>query len=357
LNWKHSLLVGMGLCLFLIRGVGAAPSESLVFLQNEEPGKQTLYVYQPGDAKLSTVSSGAGIAVFLRSKHFFYFSDHQLYEYDLSRRRSKLINRFKEGRIQMRTVAESGGLDQLLVVANDQYEVNWYILDLQDNSLRRINQPSYAASSTPVVTNTLVSPDEQYVVTVKSNTFKGRISMTVKMKNAPKKKTFWQLPANQTVLPGLITWAPDSRTLLFHAKAATGAEGFYALYSMKIAELKPQLVAETVLYWDLLTSSGLEEFFPDWAADSRYVVFQCQPTGSPAQSVLLKYELQSGQTSVLTQSNGQNLNPRVAPSGKWIAFLSNRDHGVKQLYLLDQQGQGLKRVLMQGATVWAEWFK
>jgi hypothetical protein len=346
----------MGLGLFLIGGVGATTSEFLVFLQNEEPGRQTLYIYQPEDAELSAVASGAEITVFLRSKHIFYFSDHQLYEYDLSRRRSQLIKRFKEGRIQMRTVAESGGLDQLLVVANDRYEVNWYILDLQDNSLRRISQPSYAGSSNPVGTNTLVSPDGQYVVTVKRNNFKGRIHMTVKMKNAPKKKTFWELPANQTVLPGLITWAPDSRTLLFHTKAATGAEGFYALYSLKIAELQLQLVAETVLYWDLLTSSGLEEFFPAWAADSRYVVFQAQPTGSPTQSVLLKYDLKSGQTSVLTRSDGQNLNPRVAPSGKWIAFLSNRDR-VKQLYFLDQQGQGLKRVSKQGATLWAEWFK
>jgi hypothetical protein len=356
-NWKRYLLCGLGLCLLLVQGViAAASNETLVFSQIDQ-GKQTIYLYQPASAKLVSVVSGAKIAVFLQKKHFYYFTNHQLFEYNLVGKQAKLLNKFTEDEIQMRVVAEENGLNQLLIVASTSHGQNWYIMDVNEASLRRIDQPAYASSANITAVNTLRSPDEKYTVAVKGSAFKGRINLLVQQKKALKSKTIWELPAQLSVMPDLINWSPDGKTLLFHAKPANGFEGFYALYALNLEQLKMQLIDDAVLYWDLVTSAGLDEFLPSWSADSQYVIFQSQPTGSPVQSALLKYDLKNGKTSTLTQSNGQNQYPRIAPSGNWIAFLSNREQRAKQLYIIDQLGAGLKRLSTAGATEWARWFE
>jgi hypothetical protein len=358
LSWKRYLLCGVGLCLLLVQGVIAvAPEESLVFSQTAQ-GKQTIYLYQPARAKLVPVISGSKIAVFLQKKHFYYFLDHQLFEYNMVRDQAKLLYKFVEDEIQMRVVADDNGLNQLLIVAATPHVSNWYIMDVDEASLRRINPPAYAASTDNIANvNTLSSPDKKYTITVKGSAFRGRLNLLVQQKKALKNKTVWELPVDLSVMPELVTWSPDAKTLLFHAKPANGFEGFYALYALHLEQLKMQLIADPVLYRDLIGSAGLDEFGPSWSTDSQYAVFQSQPTGSPAQSALLKYDLKNNKTITLTESNGQNQYPRIAPSGNWIAFLSNREHGVKQLYIIDQHGAGLKRLTTAGATEWAEWFK
>jgi hypothetical protein len=333
----------------------ASPEEVLVFSRNVS-GKQTIYIYQPAAEKLIPVVSGSQISVFLEKKHFYYFTEHQLFEYNPARDEAQFIYKFNEARIQMRVVAEENGLNQLLVVATTPYGQNWYILDVNEASLRRIEPPAYASLVDLTAANVANSPDGKYTISVKGNPYR-RLALVLQQKKNLKNKTVWELPKDLSVMPELITWAPDGSTLLFHAKPATGFEGFYSLYALHLADLKLQMLAETVLYRDLIGSAGLNEFLPSWSADSRYVVFEIQPTGSPAQSSLLQYDLQSGKTITLSASYGQNQNPRIAPSGDWIAFLSNRERGVKKLYLIDRQGQRLKRLTPDGMTEWAEWFR
>jgi tricorn protease-like protein len=355
-NWKRALLWGLGLWLLSLAGVMAAtPEEMLVFSQIDH-GKQTIYIYQPTNAKLQLVVSGAKIAVFLQKKHFYYFLDHQLYEYYPGSNQSKLLYKFSEDKIRMRVVAAENGLNQLLIVASTEYTEKWYILDVNEANLRRIEQPAYAPSANIATKYTLASPDDKYVLTLRGSIYK-RVNLLVQQKKVLKNKTVWQLPGELSVMPELITWAPDGKTLLFYAKPGTGFEGFYSLYALQLDQLKLQTLAETVLYRDFFGSSGLDEFAPSWSADSRYVVFQSQPNGSPSQSILMKYDRQTGKTSTLTESRGQNQYPRIAPSGTWIAFISNREYGRKQLYLVDRQGQGLVRLTPDGVTEWAEWFQ
>jgi hypothetical protein len=356
-NWKRYLLWGLALGSLLLPEVMAAPSEETLVFSQTVPGKQTIYLYQATAAKPVPVVSGSKITVFLQQKHFYYFMDHRLFEYNQVRGQAKLIHKFIENKIQMRVVAAENGLNQLLVVASAPYLTNGYILDVNEASLRRIELPAYASADNLTAVNVAVSPDERYTISVKGNVLRGRLNLLLQQKKAFKKQTVWELPQKLSVMPELITWAPDGKILLFHAKPATGFEGFYSLYALHLDKLKLQLLAESVLYRDLIGSAGLDEFLPSWAADGRYVVFQSQPTGSPAQSLLLKYDFQNGKITTLTASNGQNQYPRVAPSGKWVAFLSNRDQGVKKLYLVDQQGQGLKRLTFDGATEWVEWFQ
>jgi DNA-binding beta-propeller fold protein YncE len=346
----------MGLCLFLVQGVLAATGDSLVFSQTAQ-GAQTIYLYQPERDKLVSVVSGAKIAVFLQKSHFYYFLDHQLFEYNLSREQAKLLYKFTENEIQMRVVADDNDLNQLLIVAATPHTTNWYILDVNETSLRKIDQPYAASANNIAAANTMNSPDKKYTVTFKGSVFGGRINLLVKQKKALKDKIIWELPANLSVMPELVNWSPDAKTLLFHAKPANGFEGFYALYALHLEQLQMRLIADSVLYRDLIGSAGLDEFYPSWSADSRYAIFQSQPTGSPTQSALLKYDVKSNQTTTLTTSKSQNQNPRIAPSGNWIAFLSNRVQGAKQLYIIDQQGNGLKRLTTAGETNWAEWFK
>lgn len=359
MNWKRYLVWAVGAALLLVPGVmAAAPvEESLIFSQTV-PGKQTIYLYQPTDAKLVPVVSGSKVKVFLQKKHFYYFTDHQLFEYNLKRQQANLIYKFKENQIQMRVIAEDNGLNQLLVAAaTPPYLSNWYILDVNEASLRRVEQPSYASMVDITAVNVAKSPDEKYTLAVKGSILRGRGCLQLQQKKDLKNKTVWELPKDLTVMPELITWAPDGKTLLFHAKPAGSFEGFYSLYALHLNDLKLVLLAETVLYRDLIGSAGLDEFLPSWSDDSRYVVFQSQPTGSPSQSALIEYDLQSGKTITLSASSGQNQYPRIAPSGNWIAFLSNRERGVKQLYLVDRQGKGLKRLTTAGVTDWAQWFE
>jgi hypothetical protein len=354
-NWKRAILWGLGLCLLLIPGVMAAvPEDMLVFSQTDQ-GKQTIYIYQPVNAKLHPVVSGTKIAVFLQKKHFYYFVDHRLYEYYPGSNQAKLLYKFNEDQLRMRVVAAENGLNQLLIVASTAYRENWYILDVNEANLRRIEQPAYASSANMAGTYTMASPDDKYVLKLKGNIYK-RVNLLVQKKKVLKNKTVWELPKKLSVMPELLTWAPDGKTLLFYAKPATGFQGFYSLYALQMGQLKLQVVAEAVLYRDFIGGSRLDEFAPNWSADSRYVVFQSQPTGSPAQSMLLKYDCKTGKTSSLTRSRGQNQYPRIAPSGKWIAFISNREYGKKQLYLVDRQGRELAPVTSDGVTEWAEWF-
>ncbi|HEY8464047.1 MAG TPA: hypothetical protein VIM29_08525 [Bacillota bacterium] len=354
MNKKTWLLMALLLVLVMVPVAAADPgSDVLVFLQADQ-GQKTLFLYETGRPQPVKITGGKAVKVFFENRHLLYFVNQQLFEYDLARHQSKLLNKFNEKEIELGTVAASNGLQQMLIAAKGDYEINYYILDLNDASIRRVERPW--GSGVPRSRSGLLTKDRQYVAIPKVSMLKNRVELRVERKKGSRYQNFWTLPVEFTVLPELLSWSPNSKLLLFHAKKNTGYEGFYSLYCFDVETKKMQLLAETVLFYDWIGFAGLEEFLPDWSADSQFLVFQSQPTGSPSYSEIIRYEIKSGKSKILTKSAGQNQSPRIAPSGNRIAFLSNRE-GSKQLYLMDSQGGTVKRLSTQGITEWAEWFK
>ncbi|HYH04084.1 MAG TPA: hypothetical protein VEC37_13355 [Bacillota bacterium] len=350
---KYFLYIILILMIVLVQTVTAETAgEALIFTQVDK-GQTTLMLYETGQPKPVSIASGKDLKVFIKNKHCFYFVNRQLFEYNLSKHQSKLLNKFTETEIEMGVAAASNGLNQMVIAAKGAYEINYYILDLKDDSIRRVDYPSNIGA--PGGSNGLATEDQQYLAVPKINFLNSRVELSVARKKGSKFQNIWTLPAGMTVIPELLTWSPDSQLLMFHAKKSIGFEGFYSLYCFNVSTQKMQMLMETVLYRDLIGAADIEEFLPDWSADSKNLVFQIQPTGSPTQSEIIRYDVKSGKTKSLTKSSGQNQHPQFSPSGNNIAFLSNRDQGQKQVYLMDSQGEGLKRIVATGNTQWAQW--
>lgn len=328
--------------------------ETLLFTQKDND-QIVLMMYETGQPQPVNIASGKDLKVFIKNKHCFYFVNRQLFEYNLSKHQSKLLYKFVESEIEMGVIAAGNGLNQMVIAAKGPYEINYYIFDLNDDSIRRVERPG--GLRVPSDSNGLVSADERYLAVPKLNFLNSRVELSVARKNGSRYQNIWTMPAGMTVIPELLTWSPDSQWLIFHARKNTGFEGFYSLYGFNVVTQQMQMLMETVLYRDLISASNIEEFLPDWSFDSKYLVFQIQPTGSPTNSEIIRYELKGGKAKSLTKSSGQNQHPIFSPSGKYIAFLSNRDQGRKQVYLMDSQGEGLKRIAAPGSTQWIQWFK
>jgi hypothetical protein len=353
INLKRSLLLWAVVFFVLSSSVWAAAPEYLVFSQVSN-GNKTVYMYLPEQKETVTVASAQAIRVFLKNRHFFYFTGKTLYEYDWESRKSKEIGKFAESEIEMGTITETNGLSQMLIIAKGRYESNWYVLDLKDSSIRPVSQPFQGSGRMAMG---LKSPNDQYLAAVKVNSLKGRVQLSVQKQNGAKYKSFWNLPKDLSMLPDSMAWSPDSKRLAFHAKNSGGFDGFYSMYCLEVGTGKLQRLAENVLYFEWISSNSLFEFLPDWSQDGRYLVFQSQPGGSPYQSEVIRFEVATGKTKTLTSSSGQNQNPRFAPSGKYIAFISNRELGRKQLFLMDSDGKGQKRISSAGVIDWMEWFR
>jgi Tol biopolymer transport system component len=350
---KRFLPLWLAVLLTFSVAAGAEAPEYLVFSQIHN-GNQTVYMYSPDRQETVTVASAKAIRVFLKSRHFFYFTGKTLYEYDWEGRKSKEIGKFAESEIEMGLITERDGLSQMLIVAKGEYENNWYVLDLKDSSIRPVTQPSQGSGR---MTMGRKSRDDRYLATVKVNSLKERVQLSVQKKKGAKYKKCWNLPKDFSMLPDSMAWSPDSKRLAFHAKNSSGFDGFYSMYCFNVETEKLQRLEENVLYYEWISNNSLNEFFPDWSQDSRYLVFQRQPAGSPFQSEIIRFDVVTGQTKTLASSSGQNQNPRFAPSGKYIAFISNRELGRKQLFLMDYEGKAQKRISPAGITVWMEWFR
>jgi Tol biopolymer transport system component len=353
INLKRSLLLWAVVFFVLSSAVWAASPEYLVFSQISN-GNKTVYMYLPEQKETVTVVSAKEIHVFLKNRHIFYFTGKTLYEYDWKNGKAREIGKFAESDIEMGMITETNGLSQMLIVAKGRYENNWYVLDLGDSSIRPVTQPFQGSGR---MTTGLRSQDDRYLAAFKVNSLKGRVRLSVQKKNGARYKSFWNSPKEISMLPDSMVWSPDSKWLAFHAKKSTGFDGFYSMDCLNVETGKLQRIEENVLYFEWISSNSLFEFLPDWSQDSRYLVFQSQPGGSPYQSEIIRFDVTTGNTKTLASSSGQNQNPRFAPSGKYIAFISNRELGRKQLFLMDYDGKNQKRISPAGITDWMEWFR
>lgn len=338
------------LIVIFFSGIASCSSaEYLVFTQ--KTGDQTvIYTYQPDTAELQEVVRGKDLSIFLQGKHFIYFIDQKLFQYNVITGQSKELAAFTEKNIYLEVIPD--GPEQALVVAEDKYKIfNWYVLELSDGSLRRIKQPPLNHSG-PYRTPSLISPDKKATAVIK------RSGLLIEETVNGKTQTVWSLPKGMTIIPDWPVWSPDSKRIAFYAKEDKGFEGFYSLYLFDLVKKELIMVEKQVLAKYLFSNISMRSFIPVWSKDGKRLIFQSQPNGVPTRSLIIKYNVITGEKQVLTDSPGSNDYPEWSFSERYISFLSNRETPGRQLYLMDPEGENLKRVSPEeGNTEWASWYR
>lgn len=347
------ILLLLLLVIFSYSALGNTGTEYLVFSQ-VSGDQSTVYMYQPDSQVVDQVVRGKNISVFLQGKYFLYFKEQKLFQYNIMTHEAKELAGFKEKELYLEVIPD--GPEQALVVAKDEFVVNWYVLELSDGSVRRVNQPP--AQSGNSQTPKIASPDKNAVAVIKPHGFSQNFAITIQEKENGKLKTTWSLPQGLTIVPDWPIWSPDSKRIAFYGKEANGFEGFYSLYLFDLVKKDLILVENQVFAKYIFSNIGMRSFIPAWSKDGKYLVFQSQPNGLPNRSSIVKYDVTTGKKQVLTQSAGSNDYPYWSLSDRYISFLSNRETEDRQLYIIDPQGANLKRVSPQeGFTEWAEWYR
>lgn len=352
---KTAILVIILLMLVLLStGVwGASGTEYLVFSQVVD-GQKIIYWYQPDSQVLNQVVQGKNLSVFLQGKYFLYFNGQKLFQYNILTRQAKELAAFKERELYLEVIPD--GPEQALVVGKDGYELNWYVLELSDGSVRRVMQPPMGSGRSN--TSRLVSPDKKAAAVIKTHAFSQNFTLSIEETLDGKRKISWSLPKEMTIIPDWPIWSPDSKRIAFYAKKADGFEGFYSLYLLELANKELTLIEDQVFAKYIFSNTGMKSFVPAWSDDGQFLIFQSQPNGLPNRSSIIKYHVSTGKKQILTQSMGSNDYPVWSLTNRYISFLSNRETTGRQLYIMDPQGANLKMVSPQdGHTEWAEWYR
>jgi hypothetical protein len=124
-----------------------------------------------------------------------------------------------------------------------------------------------------------------------------------------------------TTGPSAASFTPDGRSLV---------------YSMAGSLWKQQL--DATLAVELTRPEGAYDYQPDVAADGRTVVF-ARYDGATVD--LWRLELDSGREQRLTSGGDVNVEPRLAPDGKRLAWVSTRGTGHFNLFIADIDADGL----------------
>lgn len=114
------------------------------------------------------------------------------------------------------------------------------------------------------------------------------------------------------------------------------ADGQSLVYSMA-GSLWRQRIGETGAT-ELTHASGAYDYQPDVARDGSSVVFT-RYDGDALE--LWRLDLASGREQALTSGGAVNVEPRLSPDGKRIAWVSTRDSGHFNLFIADIDAQGL----------------
>jgi len=133
-----------------------------------------------------------------------------------------------------------------------------------------------------------------------------------------------------------LAWSPDGREIVFAGQhdvvAGTGA---YAsdLYVAKVRNGKVRR----------LTDTDFEAGAPSWSASGR-IVFAGEGRDHRS-SGLYAISPDGGAPTPLTPATSGDTAPAVSPDGRRVAFMSTRDGGKAQLYVMNLDGSGVRRLV------------
>lgn len=125
-------------------------------------------------------------------------------------------------------------------------------------------------------------------------------------------------------------WSPNGKQIVFVSERSERNENLYLI--------DPQTRAVRQLTTDLAA-----DYDPAWSPDSESLVFISERSGA---ANLYRYDLNSGQTSALTQSKTEKRSPDLSPDGKTVCFAERQASGAWQL-VLQQLETGERQVITQ----------
>jgi TolB protein len=127
-----------------------------------------------------------------------------------------------------------------------------------------------------------------------------------------------------TTGPSSVSFTPDGGTLI---------------YSMGGSLWRQAIGSDEAI--ELTHATGAYDYQPDVASDGSYVVFS-RNTGDALE--LWRLDLESGREQPLTSGNAVNVEPRLSPDGKRIAWVSTKGTGHFNLFIADIGLGGLRNV-------------
>lgn len=141
-------------------------------------------------------------------------------------------------------------------------------------------------------------------------------------------------PTRLTQNPGVDrdpAWAPDGRFIAYASDQDSPAYGSFAgspeIYLMNVDGSLPQR----------LTDAAGDSYSPAWSPDSRHIVFVSTRSGD-ADLYIMDTDGIGENLLTFDDGNATDADPVYLPHGEWIAFISNRDGGNWQIYLVDPAG-------------------
>lgn len=182
-----------------------------------------------------------------------------------------------------------------------------------------------------------------------------------------------------TESPGNINWSPDGSKLLF-TRLVPGEKS-----AVKITMPSPpegakweqsaQVIDRTVYRRDgggyvedgfqhiflisadgggprQLTSGNFDFDNPSWAPDSKHILYTADLSGNadidPNNEQIYEMNIESGETSQITDKRGPHNNPIISPDGKFIAYTGYEDQFVgyqlTDLYIMNRDGTNLRYI-------------
>ncbi|ETW96432.1 MAG: hypothetical protein ETSY1_26650 [Candidatus Entotheonella factor] len=133
-------------------------------------------------------------------------------------------------------------------------------------------------------------------------------------------------------LPG--AWSPDGRYLAL-SKSEDGNSDIF-LYDLKRRQMRR------------LTLHSSIDVSPSFAPDSERLVFTSSRSGS---SQIYLTDVNGRPPKRLTQEGKYNAAPVWSPQGNWIAFIGRSPEQTLELYIIRDDGTGLRRVTIGGSTI------
>lgn len=132
------------------------------------------------------------------------------------------------------------------------------------------------------------------------------------------------------------TWSPDGRQLAFVSDRSGNRDLF-------LIDADGQNLRQ-------LTNTPEDEGGPDWSPDGQSIVFH-RFSGSTPYANLYAISPDDGRERQLTNLRAMSIEPAWSPDGQRIAFMSNRDGGEYELYMMAADGRNQIRLTR---TPWPE---
>jgi TolB protein len=127
-------------------------------------------------------------------------------------------------------------------------------------------------------------------------------------------------------------WSPDGGRILYVRRARlSGRPDLFVMNSNGRGRTR-------------LTSTSVPERDPSWSPDGTGLVYAARTAPGEPFRIFVARADGSGREQLTSQKAGSDTAPVWSPDGTRIAFVSDRDRGFPELYLMNAGGSGVKRL-------------